>query len=116
MEDRPLPALFEQARKIHLSSLDSGVDQVSSQPRDRVSWFLFFYRVFGIDFVLLSLGAKDTVKKGIQVLQKCEDMIGKLGLFSANETKDDISTTNLKYILVSGGSQLLLLVVREFRF
>ncbi|KAK4796838.1 hypothetical protein SAY86_029164 [Trapa natans] len=43
---------------------------------------------------------QDTVKKGIQGLQKCEDMIAKLGLFSANETKDDISTTNLKYILV----------------
>ncbi|KAK6135227.1 hypothetical protein DH2020_031035 [Rehmannia glutinosa] len=44
--------------------------------------------------------SSDTVKKGCQLLKKCEEMIGKLGLFSANETKDDISTTNLKYLLV----------------
>jgi hypothetical protein len=34
-------------------------------------------------------------------------MINKLGLFSANETKEDISTTDLKYILVI----LLLLII-----
>ncbi|KAL1553119.1 PP2A regulatory subunit tap46 [Salvia divinorum] len=43
---------------------------------------------------------QDTVKKGCELLRKCEEMIGKLGLFSLNETKDDISTANLKYILV----------------
>ncbi|KAL0299688.1 UNVERIFIED_CONTAM: PP2A regulatory subunit TAP46 [Sesamum radiatum] len=43
---------------------------------------------------------QDTVKKGCELLKKCEEMIGKLGLFSANETKEDISTTNLKYLLV----------------
>ncbi|XP_056159610.1 PP2A regulatory subunit TAP46 isoform X2 [Syzygium oleosum] len=43
---------------------------------------------------------QDAVKRGIEALRKCEDMISKLGLFSANETKDDISTSNLKYILV----------------
>ncbi|KAL3846173.1 hypothetical protein ACJIZ3_003576 [Penstemon smallii] len=43
---------------------------------------------------------QDAVSKGREFLRKCEDMIGKLGLFSANETKDDISTSNLKYILV----------------
>ncbi|KAL8537985.1 hypothetical protein ACS0TY_000074 [Phlomoides rotata] len=43
---------------------------------------------------------QETVKKGCELLRKCEEMIGKLGLFSANETKEDISTTNLKYILV----------------
>ncbi|XP_057798742.1 PP2A regulatory subunit TAP46 [Salvia miltiorrhiza] len=43
---------------------------------------------------------QDTVNKGCELLRKCEEMIGKLGLFSANETKDDISTANLKYILV----------------
>lgn len=41
------------------------------------------------------------MRKGCDALRKCEDMIGKLGLFSANETKDDISTGNIKYILVS---------------
>ncbi|XP_054788414.1 PP2A regulatory subunit TAP46-like [Prosopis cineraria] len=43
---------------------------------------------------------QEVVRKGCEVLRKCEDMINKLGLFSANETKDDISTTSLKYILV----------------
>ncbi|KDP30499.1 hypothetical protein JCGZ_16178 [Jatropha curcas] len=69
MEDMPLPALFEKARKIHLTATESGADQ-------------------------------DTIRKGCEALEKCEEMISKLGLFSANETKDDISTTNLKYILV----------------
>lgn len=69
MEEVPLPALFEQARKIHLTAAESGADQ-------------------------------DLVRKGCEALEKCEDMINKLGLFSANETKEDISTTDLKYILV----------------
>ncbi|GFQ06482.1 pp2a regulatory subunit tap46 [Phtheirospermum japonicum] len=43
---------------------------------------------------------QDTVRKGCELLKICEEMIGKLGLFSANETKDDISTTKLKYLLV----------------
>lgn len=42
----------------------------------------------------------DAVRKGCEVLEMCGDMVGKLGLFSSNETKDDISTTNIKYILV----------------
>ncbi|TYI85522.1 hypothetical protein E1A91_D04G002000v1 [Gossypium mustelinum] len=69
VEDMSLSALFEQARKIHLTVTESGADQ-------------------------------DLVKKGCEVLEKCEDMITKLGLFSSNETKDDISTNNLKYLLV----------------
>ncbi|PNY07896.1 PP2A regulatory subunit TAP46-like protein [Trifolium pratense] len=68
MEDMPLPALFEQARKIHATATEFGADQ-------------------------------ELVKKGCEALNKCEDMINKLGLFSANETKEDISTTDLKYIL-----------------
>ena len=40
------------------------------------------------------------MKKGRDALEKCEDMVNKLGLFSSNETKEDISTTNLKYLLV----------------
>ncbi|BAA97140.1 PP2A regulatory subunit [Arabidopsis thaliana] len=43
---------------------------------------------------------QDVVKKGCEMFQKCEDMIGKLALFSSNETKEDISTNNLKYLLV----------------
>ncbi|KAJ4957318.1 hypothetical protein NE237_014101 [Protea cynaroides] len=41
-----------------------------------------------------------TLRKGYEALQQCEEMISQLGMFSANETKDDISTTNLKYLLV----------------
>lgn len=69
MEDMPLPALFEQARKIHATATESGADQ-------------------------------ELVKKGCEALNKCENMINRLGLFSANETKEDISTTDLKYILM----------------
>ncbi|XP_076943489.1 PP2A regulatory subunit TAP46-like [Bidens hawaiensis] len=69
MEDMSLPALFDQARKIHLLATDSAVD-------------------------------KETLRKGCEALQQCEEMISKLGLFSSNETKEEISTTNLKYILV----------------
>ncbi|KAK8513209.1 hypothetical protein V6N13_032457 [Hibiscus sabdariffa] len=69
VEDMSLAALFEEARKIHLTVTESGDDQ-------------------------------DLVKKGCKLLGKCEDMINKLGLFSSNETKEDISTANLKYILV----------------
>lgn len=43
---------------------------------------------------------QDAVRKGCEALEKCEEMVSKLGLFSANETKDDISTSNLKYLLV----------------
>ncbi|XP_009763650.1 PP2A regulatory subunit TAP46-like [Nicotiana sylvestris] len=43
---------------------------------------------------------QDVVKKGCELLRQCEEMVTKLGLFSLNETKDDISTANLKYILV----------------
>ncbi|EFH57146.1 predicted protein [Arabidopsis lyrata subsp. lyrata] len=69
MEEMPLSALSEQARKIHLAASESGVD-------------------------------RDVVKKGCEMFQKCEDMIRKLALFSSNETKEDISTNNLKYLLV----------------
>ncbi|KAF3432807.1 hypothetical protein FNV43_RR23909 [Rhamnella rubrinervis] len=71
VEDLPLPALFEQARKIHLLVTESGASS-----------------------------DQEVVRKGCEALEKCEEMISKLGLFSSNETKDDISTTNLKYLLV----------------
>ncbi|XP_073109214.1 PP2A regulatory subunit TAP46 [Elaeis guineensis] len=69
MEEMPLPALFEQARKIHSMATESSVDQ-------------------------------ETLRKGIEALRRCDEMISKLGLFSSNETKDDVSTANLKYLLV----------------
>lgn len=70
IDELPLPALFEQARKIHsMASESPSIDQ-------------------------------EMVNKGIEALRKCEDMIGKLGLFSANESKDEIGTSALKYMLV----------------
>ncbi|PIA49806.1 hypothetical protein AQUCO_01300505v1 [Aquilegia coerulea] len=69
IEELPLPALFQQAQKIHAMASESSVDQ-------------------------------ETLRKGAQALQTCDDMVNKLGLFSANESKEDIATANLKYILV----------------
>ncbi|XP_009415487.2 PP2A regulatory subunit TAP46 [Musa acuminata AAA Group] len=68
-EDMPLPALFEEASKIHAMTSESSVD-------------------------------REALRKGIQTLRRCDEMISKLGLFSSNETKDDVSTANLKYLLV----------------
>ncbi|CAL9133895.1 unnamed protein product [Musa textilis] len=68
-EDMPLPALFEDASKIHAMASESSVD-------------------------------REALRKGIQTLRRCDEMISKLGLFSSNETKDDVSTANLKYLLV----------------
>ncbi|KAJ6672872.1 PP2A REGULATORY SUBUNIT TAP46 [Salix viminalis] len=64
------PSLFDQASKIHVKATESGSND------------------------------QELVKKGIEYLEKCEEKIIKLGLFSSNETKEDIGTTNLKYILV----------------
>nr|CAD1824301.1 unnamed protein product [Ananas comosus var. bracteatus] len=69
MEEWSLPALFEEARRIHSVASDSSVDQ-------------------------------ETLRKGIEALQRCDEMVSKLGLFSLNETKDDVTTANLKYLLV----------------
>lgn len=54
---------------------------------------------------------QEAVRKGCKALEKCEEMIGKLGLFSANETKDDISTTNLKYLLVSFWASIFVAII-----
>lgn len=64
LEDMSLPALFEQARKIHMAASESAVDQVRSRPRDRVSWLLFVYRGFVLDFVLLSFGGEGYSEEG----------------------------------------------------
>ncbi|KAF5732430.1 hypothetical protein HS088_TW18G01125 [Tripterygium wilfordii] len=67
--DLPLPALFEEARKIHEKATESGADQ-------------------------------ELLREGCRLLETCEDMISKLGLFSRNEATDDIITGNLEYTLV----------------
>lgn len=41
IEDMPLPALFEQARKIHTTATESGADQVLLHPH--VPFFVFTY-------------------------------------------------------------------------
>ncbi|KAL6870650.1 hypothetical protein ACP4OV_014498 [Aristida adscensionis] len=43
---------------------------------------------------------QEGIRKGVELLRRCDEMVSKLGLFSANETKDDVSTANLKYLLV----------------
>ncbi|KAM0944572.1 putative TAP46-like protein [Dioscorea sansibarensis] len=43
---------------------------------------------------------QDTLTNGIESLRICDDRVSKLGLFSSNESKDDVSTANLKYLLV----------------
>ncbi|ERN14875.1 PP2A regulatory subunit TAP46 [Amborella trichopoda] len=69
LEDMPLPALFEQARKVHILATEETADP-------------------------------ESLKKACEALEHCEEMISKLGLFSSNESKEDISTTDLKYLLV----------------
>lgn len=43
---------------------------------------------------------QDKLKKACDILRQCNSMIDQLGLFSPNEGKEDISTTDLKYLLV----------------
>ncbi|XP_062203628.1 PP2A regulatory subunit TAP46 [Phragmites australis] len=43
---------------------------------------------------------QEGIRKGVDLLRRCDEMVSKLGLFSPNETKDDVSTANLKYLLV----------------
>lgn len=68
-DELPLPALFDQARKIYSVASDSTVDQ-------------------------------GKLKRACDLLHQCEAMIDRLGLFSSNEEKEDISTADLKYLLV----------------
>ncbi|OEL34966.1 PP2A regulatory subunit TAP46 [Dichanthelium oligosanthes] len=43
---------------------------------------------------------QEGIRKGVDLLRRCDEMVSKLGLFSPNETKEDVSTANLKYLLV----------------
>ncbi|CAL4904323.1 unnamed protein product [Urochloa decumbens] len=43
---------------------------------------------------------QEGIRKGVELLRRCDEMVSKLGLFSPNETKEDVSTANLKYLLV----------------
>ncbi|TVU46798.1 hypothetical protein EJB05_06361, partial [Eragrostis curvula] len=48
--------------------------------------------------------------EGVDQLRLCDEMVSKLGLFSSNETKDDVvSTTNLNYPLVGQDDRILIL-------
>ncbi|KAL3701912.1 hypothetical protein R1sor_019934 [Riccia sorocarpa] len=44
--------------------------------------------------------SEEQVKGAIKLLESCQEKIEQLGLFSANEEKEDISTADLKYLLV----------------
>jgi hypothetical protein len=43
---------------------------------------------------------QEGIRNGVDLLRRCDEMVSKLGLFSPNETKEDVSTANLKYLLV----------------
>jgi hypothetical protein len=43
---------------------------------------------------------QEGIRRAVDLLRRCDEMVSKLGLFSANESKEDVSTTNLKYLLV----------------
>ncbi|XP_024519574.1 PP2A regulatory subunit TAP46 [Selaginella moellendorffii] len=42
----------------------------------------------------------DELNKGIRLLLQCQEMVDKLAIFSSNEKKEDVSTSDLKYLLV----------------
>ncbi|CAD6215142.1 unnamed protein product [Miscanthus lutarioriparius] len=44
---------------------------------------------------------QDGIRTGVDLLRCCDEMVSKLGLFSGNETKEDVSTANLKYLLLT---------------
>lgn len=63
---------------------------------------------------------QESVKRGIEALAAAWQATRRIGLFSRNESKEDISTMNLKYVLtpyylgeVSGGWQLRTAVVAQ---
>lgn len=66
--------------------------------------YVFLFSIFRLHYRLTFLFCvcvfQETIRKGCETLRKCEEMVSKLGLFSTNETKEDISTNNLKYLLV----------------
>jgi hypothetical protein len=43
---------------------------------------------------------QEGIRKAVDLLRCCDEVVSKLGLFSPNETKEDVSTANLKYLLV----------------
>lgn len=101
----PLPALFDRASRLHALASSSALDQVrppilgtgivspfsrSSRDRDQASG------AYALGFP----AAQDGIRTGVDLLRRCDEMVTKLGLFSPNETKEDVSTANLKYLLV----------------
>lgn len=96
--DLPLPALFDRASRLHGLASSSALDQVppySGSPRpSRNHQEVCAYYVGGF------CDGQEGIRKGVELLRRCDDMVSKLGLFSPNETKEDVSTANLKYLLV----------------
>lgn len=92
--DLPLPALFDRASHLHSLASSSSLDQVPLAPPPALGWFA---RLLLTRSVLLG---QEGIRKGVDLLRRCDEMVSKLGLFSSNETKEDVSTANLKYLLV----------------
>jgi hypothetical protein len=95
--DLPLPALFDRASHLHALASSSSLDQVpfhpSSLPDRHPS-------IRAIPPDVLGFAWQEGIRRGVDLLRRCDDMVSNLGLFSSNETKDDVSTANLKYLLV----------------
>lgn len=103
--DLPLPALFDKASHLHSLASSSSLDQVFPRftppsPHPHQPSHGGFMRAltvaawFGLGYL------QEGIRKGVDLLRRCDEMVSKLGLFSSNETKDDVSTANLKYLLV----------------
>jgi immunoglobulin-binding protein 1 len=99
-EDLPLPALFDKASRLHSLASSSSLDQV----RFRISSPPAFPVTQGIGRALTwcvcCRAGQEGVRKGVDLLRRCDEMVSNLGLFSSNESKEDVSTINLKYLLV----------------
>lgn len=111
--DLPLPALFDRASRLHALASSSALDQVPLPypgNRDRLALLPLTKRQRSGERCLRACfffpfpAAQDGIRTGVELLRRCDEMVGRLGLFSPNETKDDVSTANLKYLLVCPSS------------
>jgi immunoglobulin-binding protein 1 len=111
--DLPLPALFDRASRLHGLASSSALDQVppssgSLRRPCHKRQEIGLSGASGAYYVLWFCAGQEGIRKGVELLRRCDEMVSKLGLFSTNETKEDVSTANLKYLLVRTPSLPLL--------
>lgn len=61
---------------------------------EATNWFCLLHCFYLIVF------PKDKVKRAVHLLEKCTEMVNRLGLFSDNETIEDVTTQSVKYLLL----------------